>query len=86
MNITELLENRLKTDQENICLNIGTVTDIFNICFLDYEDYEKIGVYITGTDGRERFMIIYKDQIVSLAVVYEGDIDFKPKQEEVMVQ
>ena len=74
MNITELLNKTLKTDPEHICVNITTITDIFSLCFIEYEDYEKIGVYITGEDGRERFMIINKEQIVALQVVYEQDI------------
>lgn len=75
MNITELLQKILTVDPEHICLNITTITDIFHLCFIEYEDHEKIGCYITGTDGKERFLIINKDQIVSIQVVYENDIN-----------
>ena len=87
MNLTELLHNKLKTDIKYICVNITTITDQYNLCFIDYEDYEKLGVYITGSDGRERFLIIYKDQIVALQVVYENDIRFEKKDKvDVMIQ
>ena len=87
MNITELLHEKLHTDITHICVNITTITDIYNLCFIDYEDYEKLGVYITGEDGRERFLIIYKDQIVALQVVYEQDITLnKGEEKDVMIQ
>ena len=87
MNITELLHEKLHTDITHICVNITTITDIYNLCFIDYEDYEKLGVYITGEDGRERFLIIYKDQIVALQVVYQNDINIeKDTNEDVMIQ
>lgn len=86
MNITELLSNTLNIDPEHICLNITTITDIYTLCFIEYEDYEKLGCYITGTDGKERFIIIYKDQIVALQVVYENDIHLKKDKPDVMVQ
>lgn len=88
MNISELLHEKLGTDIKYICVNITTITDLYNLCFIEYEDYEKLGVYITHNDGRERFLIIYKDQIVSIQVVYEQDIKLTKKDdaEDVMVQ
>ena len=87
MNLTELLDKKLDTDIQYICVNITTITDIYPLCFIDYEDHEKIGVYITHDDGRERFAIIYKDQIVALQVVYEQDINLnKDNDRDVMVQ
>lgn len=87
MNITELLTRTLNTDIEYICLNITTITDIYNLCFIDYEDHEKLGVYITHEDGRERFLIIYKSQIVALQVVYEQDIKIGDDEKgDVMIQ
>ena len=74
MNITDLLHLTLELDPKHICLNITTITDIYNLCFIEYEDEDKIGVYITGDDGRERYLIINKAQIVSLQVVYEQDL------------
>ena len=74
MNITDLLHLTLELDPKHICLNITTITDIYNLCFIEYEDEDKLGVYITGDDGRERYLIINKTQIVSLQVVYEQDL------------
>ena len=87
MNITELLSKTLDTDYQHICLNITTITDIYQLCFIEYEDYEKLGCYLTGTDGRERFLIINKEQIVALQVVYEQDIrlELDKEEEDVMV-
>ena len=74
MNLTELLSKEMKTDKKYICTTITTLTDIYHLCFIEYEDHEKIGAYITGEDGAERFLIIYKDHIVAVQVVYEQDI------------
>ena len=86
MNLIELLTRTLKTDIEYICLNITTITDLYPLYFIDYEDHEKIGGYITGDDGRERYLIIYKQQIVSLQVVYEQDINITIDDKDVMIQ
>ena len=88
MNIKELLKTELDTDPKHICLNITTITDIYNLCFIEYEDHTKIGCYITGEDGRERYIIIYKTQIVAIQVVYENDIklELDPKETDVMIQ
>ena len=87
MNITELLTGHLKTNPKNICVNITTITDLYNLCFIEYEDHKKIGCYITGEDGRERLIIINKEQIVAIQVVYEQDIDLNPddEKEDVMI-
>ena len=90
MNITDLLHLTLELDPKHICLNITTITDIYNLCFIEYEDHEKLGVYITGDDGKERYLIIMKDQIVSLQVIYEDDIKLEignlETNQDVMVQ
>ena len=90
LNITELLEKEVKIDLKHICLNITTITDLYQLCFIEYEDMEKIGCYITGEDGKERFLIIYKDQIVALQVIYEDDIKIQigslEENQDVMVQ
>ena len=90
MNITDLLHLTLELDPKHICLNITTLTDIYNLCFVEYEDEDKLGVYITGDDGKERYLIIMKDQIVSLQVIYEDDIKLEignlETNQDVMVQ
>ena len=76
----------MKIEYKHICLNITTITDIYPLCFIEYEDCEKLGVYITGADNRERFLIINKEQIVSLQVVYEQDITLQTEdKEDIMV-
>ena len=86
MNITELLSKEMKTDKKYICTTITTLTDIYHLCFIEHEDHEKIGAYTTGEDGRERYLIIMKQHIVSLQVIYEDDIKLDPEEKDVMVQ
>lgn len=87
MNITELLHTAIEVDPKHICLNITTLTDIYPLCFIEYEDNNKIGAYITGEDGRERFLIINKEHIIALQVIYEQDIELgvKNDNEDMMV-
>jgi hypothetical protein len=81
MNLTELLHTALEIDPKHICLNITTTTDIYPLCFIEYEDQNKIGTYITGEDGRERFLIINKAYIVALQVIYEQDIELGVRED-----
>jgi hypothetical protein len=82
LNITELLSQVLDVSKEFICVNISTEIMDYNLCFIEYEDSEKLGVYVTHEDGRERYMILNKQYIVSLQVVYENDIKIGVKDEE----
>ena len=88
MNITELLQKELDTDPKHICVNITTPTDIYTLSFIEYEDHEKLGVYTTGEDGRERYGIIFKDQIIAVQVIYEQDINITDEEtsEDIMIQ
>ena len=81
MNITELLSKEMKTDKKYICTTITTLTDIYHLCFIEHEDHEKIGAYITGEDRAERFLIIMKDHIIAVQVVYEQDLKLLKNEE-----
>lgn len=81
MNLTSLLHTAIEIDPKHICLNITTTTDIYPLCFIEYEDHNKIGAYITGEDGRERFLIINKNYIVALQVIYEQDIELGVRED-----
>lgn len=85
LNITELLSQVLDVSKEFICVNISTEIMDYPLCFIEYEDDEKLGIYITGEDGKERYMILNKQYIVSLQVVYENDIKIGVKDEEDMM-
>ena len=85
LNLTELLEQVLNASKEVICVNISTEIMDYTLCFIEYEDDEKLGAYVTGEDGRERYTIINKQYIVSLQVVYENDIKFIEDNEDIMV-
>ena len=76
IDIKELLSKELSIDIKHVCINISTVIADYNLCFIEYEDDEKLGVYITGQDGKERFLILYKEAIIAIQVVYQGDVSF----------
>lgn len=66
MNLTEI---------KDLCVSI-TLDDgtIYPLCFIESEDYKFLIVASTGDDGCERVVIIDKNKIVSISVVYEQDI------------
>lgn len=71
----ELLKSIVNVDVEKICLNIMCVDNLdFNLSFIEYEDDEKLVVWVTGADMRERPHIIMKDKIIAVNIVYEEDI------------
>ncbi len=84
MNISELLTNTLGSKIEMVCVNITTVTDDYYFSFIEYEDHEKLGVFVTGDDGHERFTIINKQHIVGVEVVYQQDLEPRAKKEDIM--
>lgn len=84
----ELLENLVHVDVDKICLNISCVDHLdYNLAFIEFEDDEKLVVWVTGSDMRERPNIIMKDKIIGVSVVYDNDIELVGinKEEDVMV-
>lgn len=77
-NISELLqkaENYEELDQvKDLCVNILTTTDQYNLCFIDFETENHLGVYRTHKDGTERFVLLAKKYITSISVVYQQDV------------
>ena len=74
MNYTELLEDTMRIGIEMIPINVVTPVMDFNMAFIEFEDFEKLGLAVTGEDGRERFNIVMKKDIVAIQVLYEEDI------------
>lgn len=84
-NYTKMIANGMSCSEEQVsdtCLCI-TLSDIaYNMAFIDYENDDCLGVNYTASDGTERFVVINKDHIVDVAVVYQQDIDFEYDEED----
>ena len=83
----ELLKNLVNVDVDKICLNIMCVDNLnYNLAFIQDETDNLLIVWVTGADMRERPHIIMKDKIISVAVVYDDDIELvEIKDNDVMV-
>lgn len=74
MNVHESIQAFVKKPISEIPLNITTDLIDLNLCFIEYEDNEKLVVNVTGEDGLERLNIVFKQHIINIAVVYDDDI------------
>ena len=69
------------SDFHNVCLRIDCGEMIYPLCFINKEYLNYLVVDNTGEDGCERIVIIPKNKILSIAVVYQQDIDLESEDE-----
>lgn len=60
---------------EDIPLIIHTTDISYPLAFIEFEDEKTIGVNYTVEDGTERFVVINKEYITDIGVIYKQDID-----------
>lgn len=87
MNVHESIQAFIKKPIGEVPLNITTTLIDLNLCFIEYEDNEKLVVNVTGEDGLERLNIVFKQHIINIAVVYDDDInigDVHPDTDKIM--
>lgn len=78
---TRLIKKARKYDTieevKDCCVNILTEFAQYNLCFIDFETEDHLGIYCTNADFTERLVLIEKKYIVSILFVYQQDIDFE---------
>ena len=74
MNVNEAISALIGKPVCEIPVNISTIINDLTLCYIEYEDEEKLVVNVTGEDGKERLNIVFKKYIVNIGVVYEDDI------------
>lgn len=75
---TKMIANGMsckKDEVSDVCLCITLSDTQYNMAFIDYENDNCLGVNYTATDGTERFVVINKDHIIDIAVVYQQDME-----------
>lgn len=86
-NYTETLLRAFPKDKsikiEDVPLVINTIDTGYPLAFIDYEDQNLLGVNYTFEDGTEHFVVINKEHIVDIQILYEQDINifFKESKE-----
>ena len=59
---------------EEACVTITTKNYIYPFAFIDFETEKYLGVNYTTEDFTEKFIILNKEYIISVAIVYQNDI------------
>lgn len=67
---------------QDIPLVINTIDGSYSFAFLDYEKDNIIGVNYTTDDGTERFVVINKEHIIDMEVLYQQDVDILTDESE----
>ena len=62
------------SEVNDACLDILTETDKYPLSFIDFETENFLGIRKTRPDGTEGFVVLNKKYIVSISIVYRGDI------------
>lgn len=60
---------------EDIPLIINTTDTSYPLAFIEFENEKTIGINYTVKDGTERFVVINKEYITDIGVIYKQDVD-----------
>lgn len=78
-NYSEMLLRAFPKDEAvkitDIPLVINTIDAGYPFAFIDYEESDLLGVNYTVEDGTEHFVVINKEHIVDVQILYEQDIN-----------
>lgn len=94
-NYTQMLLNGIQNDKNDIKINdipliINTIDTSYPLAFIDYEEKDILGINYTTEDGTERFIVINKEHIIDISILYQQDIDIiideSTKDDDVMYQ
>ena len=70
-----------KDEVNKVCVRVLTYDTLYNFAFIDYEDDDCLGVSYTVDDGTERFVIINKQNISDIEIIYADDLQ-QPNDEQ----
>lgn len=63
-----------KSGIKDICVTIDTENNTYPLSFIEFETRDFLGINYTDTDFKERFVVLNKKYIISIAMVYQDDI------------
>lgn len=86
--ISKILESELELPITKVCVSVDLGEMVYPYCFIRSESLKYLVVDSTGDDGCERVVVIPKDRVLSVNVVYQQDIDslFEPVKKDEMFQ
>lgn len=84
-NYTQMIANDMlchKEEVRDVCVCITTVDIEYFMSFIEYETDDALGIRYVTIDNTERFIILNKQYIINVSIIYEQDIDILYKHEE----
>lgn len=74
-------EHYKESELKDVCVSIETLHDVYNLAFIEFETREFLGIRVTRPDFTEGLVILNKEYIVSIAIVYQGDFVIASQEE-----
>lgn len=68
-----------KKEVHDVCVTITTEMDSYPLSFIEFETRDFLGINFTDPDFKERFVVLNKKYVVSIAIVYQDDIIIEEK-------
>lgn len=73
--ISKYLESLTGLESKNICVSVDLGEMVYPYSFIHDENHKYLVIDSTGDDGCERIVLIPKDRILSVNIVYQQDVE-----------
>lgn len=73
--ISKYLESLTGLESKDICVSVDLGEMVYPYSFIHAENHKYLVIDSTGEDGCERIVLIPKDKILSVNIVYQQDVD-----------
>lgn len=73
--ISKYLESLTGLESKDICVSVDLGEMVYPYSFIHDENHKYLVIDSTGDDGCERIVLIPKDRILSVNIVYQQDVD-----------
>ena len=81
--ISDLLKESIDVELKDLCVSVDLGDVVYPLSFIRWETDSYLVIDSTGDDGCERLVVVAKEKILSVNVVYQQDM-FKEKKEDKM--
>lgn len=73
--ISKYLESLTGLESKDICVSVDLGEMVYPYSFIHDENHKYLVIDSTGDDGCERIVLIPKDRILSVNIVYQQDVE-----------
>lgn len=83
MMYSDVLTESMDVELKDLCVSIDLGEVVYPLSFIRWETNNYLVIDSTGDDGCERLVVLNKEKILSVNVVYQQDM-FKEKKDDKM--